>query len=341
MRKPLTKRPTITDVALLANVSTATVSRALQNPKLVSQKTRKQVFDVVAKTGYRPNTAAKMLRQSRSNTLLVILPDIANPFFAEILSGIEDVATGLKFTILIGNTNGDETRTRDLLSNLQNGRADGALLLNGQLPFEAEEIADFALVSLSEEITNVQVPHVGTDNVAASHDATHHLIDLGHKRIVHFSGPKGNVLTTTRQSGYESAMRKAGLEDYIQIVACGFTFEEGQKSAEALLQTSSIPEAIVCASDIAAMGTISELNRQGHNVPETISVVGFDDISFASLFSPPLTTIRQDRREIGSRATQMLIGLIQGAQDCPDQIVVDHNLVQRSSAIKRSGSFAA
>lgn len=337
MIKKNQRRPTIADVARLANVSTATVSRALQTPELVSQKTRKTVFDIVAKTGYRPNTAAKILRQNRAQTLLVILPNIANPFFSEILSGIEDVATEHKFTILIGNANEDESRTKELLANLRNGRADGALLLNGTLPMAADELADLALVSISEKITSARVPHVGTDSIAASRDATTHLIGLGHKRIVHLRGPTGNILTSERQEGYEQAMKAAGLEAFIKVLACGFGLEDGKSAAEALTKSGPLPDALVCASDVAAMGAISELLRRGVNVPDDLSVVGFDDISFADIFSPPLTTIRQERREIGRLATRMLLGILQGTFDGEDK-VVGHNIIQRASSKPRNGN---
>jgi len=332
MRKFSDKRPTIADVAREANVSTATVSRALQNPELVSETTRKLVFAVVAKTGYRANTAAKMLRQNRSGTLLVVLPDIANPFFSEIMSGIEDTATEHSHTILIGNTNGDESRARDLLGNLRNGRADGALLLNGSLPLRAEEIKSLPLVSISEKIPDADISHVGTDSVSATFDATQHLIDQGHMRIGHYSGPEGNILTAERRKGYEAAMTSAGLERNIQIFPCGFTVESGQTTAVDMMAEGKCPTGLVCASDEAAMGAISSFREHGRSVPEDISVVGFDDILFAGIFSPPLTTIRQNRKEIGQRATEMLLNLIQGTAPQTETIVVPHSLIERDSA---------
>ncbi|MEP5759286.1 MAG: LacI family DNA-binding transcriptional regulator [Litoreibacter sp.] len=335
MKLPTKKRPTIADVAHLAGVSTATVSRALQSPDLVSEKNRKLIFDVVSQTGYRPNTAAKMLRQNRANTLLVVLPDIANPFFSEILSGIEDVATVHNYTILISNTNGDDARTRDLLGSLRNGRADGALLLNGQLPLPDHEIETLSLVSISEAIPNAQILHVGTDSIAATREATEYLITLGHKKIVHFGGPTGNILTKEREQGYRSAMQAAGLSDDITVIPSGFKLEDGQASVDALLTKHDPPDAIVCASDIAAMGAISGLTKRGYQVPQDISVIGFDDIDFSSIFSPPLTTIRQNRKELGKRATLMLLGLIEGTLENPNMNVVEHSLIERSSTILR------
>lgn len=236
----------------------------------------------------------------------------------------------------MGTPNGEEERTRDLLSNLQNGRADGALLLNGQLPLLPHEKEDLAIVSMSEEIPGANIPHVGTDSVAGTFDATNHLIDLGHRYIFHFSGPDGNMLTSERRLGYESAMHAAGLKDLVKVVSCGFMLEDGQAAAARLMDADTKPDAIVCASDIEAMGTIFELNRQGYVVPRDTSVLGFEDITFASVFSPPLTTIQQNRREIGRRAASMLLGLIQGAQEGPDKVLVEHTLIQRQSAVQRA-----
>ena len=328
------KRPTIADVAQQSNVSTATVSRALQNPELVSESTRKLVFDAVEQTGYRVNTVAKMLRQNRSGTLLVMLPDIANPFFSEILSGIEDAATEKNHTILIGNTNGLDNHARDLLEYLRNGRADGALLLNGSIPLPPNEIASLALVSISETIPNVDISHVGTDNVRATADATQHLIDSGHKRIAHFCGPEGNVLLHQRRQGYEIAMKAAGLESNIQCVTCGFTVEDGQSASMRMLNSKTIPSAIVCPSDTAAMGAVTALRTKGISVPQDISIIGFDDIEFASLFSPPLTTIRQQRKEMGRQATTLLLELISGAARKTENVVTEHILVKRNSTHK-------
>lgn len=334
MKSLLNKRPTIADVARQANVSTATVSRALQTPELVSESTRNQVIEVVARTGYRANTAAKMLRQNRSRTLLVMLPDIANPFFSEILSGIEDAATEQNHTILIGNTNGKESRARDLLENLRNGRADGALLLNGDIPLSTDEIAALSLVSISENIPGVNISHVGTDNVKASSDATQHLIDLGHKRIAHLCGPEGNVLSLQREQGYQAAMKSAGLQAEIKSQPCGFTVDAGQAAAMELLDHQPVPTAIFCANDATAMGAITALLREGLRVPDDISVVGFDDIAFASIFSPPLTTISQQRKELGQRAALLLLDSIRGSSSEPRNIVIDHTLIQRASTSK-------
>ncbi|MBO6815837.1 MAG: LacI family DNA-binding transcriptional regulator [Rhizobiaceae bacterium] len=325
------KRPTISDVAKLAKVSTATVSRALQTPDLVSQSTRDQVLDAVKRTNYRINSAAKMLRQNRAATLLVLLPDIANPFFSEILSGIEDIATERDHTILIGNTNGEEARTHDLLDLLQCGRADGALLLNGALALPPDEVEALALISISAEIPVANISHVGIDNVGALQEITNHLISLGHRNIVHICGPAGNILSSQRRTGYEQAMLDSGLGEYNRTISGGFTVQDGKAAVGELLKSGDLPTALVCANDDAAIGAILELKQNGLSVPQDVSVSGFDDVPIASLFSPAITTIRQRRKEIGQQAARLLFEELSASAMKPQKLMVDHELVLRDS----------
>ena len=315
-------------------MSTATVSRALQNPDVVSKPTRDAVFDAVAKTGYRINVAAKMLRQNRSGTILVVLPDIGNPFFSEILSGIEDAASAQQHTILIGNTNWDADRAKDLLGYLRNGRADGAVLMNGVLPLPRGEYEELPLVSVSEEIPNSGITHVGADNIQASADITQHLIDLDHRDIAHIAGPEDNILSKQRQQGYEQAMRAAGLEASISIVSGGFTLDAGCASAKEILAKTNRPTAVVCANDESAMGAIDAFQDAGLSVPDDISLTGFDNIAFSRVFSPALTTVHQPRKRMGQGAMKQLFDIMSGDGAAAKTVTIEHNLVIRDSTAK-------
>ncbi|MCL6282651.1 LacI family transcriptional regulator [Ruegeria sp. 2012CJ41-6] len=315
----------------MAGVSTATVSRALQSPNIVSEKTRNAVFDAVAETGYSVNTAAQMLRRNRAGTVLVILPDIANPFFSKILSGIEEVATQANLTILIGNTNGEDERFANILENLRNGRADGALLLNGRAP-PADLVPDgVPILSISERIDSNTIPHVGTDNVKAAYDATTHLLSMGHRSIVHVTGPQGNSLTKDRCGGYFAAMIDAGLEDEAATIAGGFTFQDGKRVAEILLAEHQSSTAAFCANDESAMGVIRGLQEAGVNVPGEFSVMGFDDVPFAAIFQPELTTVHQARNLIGKRAMETLLAMLENSPAPTGPAFLVHDIVTRQS----------
>ncbi len=325
------KRPTVRDVARVAGVSTATVSRALQSPDIVSQKTRDAVFAAVSQTGYSINTAAQMLRRNRSGTVLVILPDISNPFFSKILSGIEEVATRANLTILIGNTNGDETRYRNILENLRNGRADGALILNGAAPPDGMLPEGTPAVSISERLIGASYPHVGTDNKRAAFDATRYLIDQGHRKIAHVTGPSENTLTEDRLGGYVQAMTEAGLAEQICEIPGGFTYADGERAAFQLIRNCPDATAAFCANDESAMGVIRSLQQNGYSVPEQISVMGFDDVPFSRIFQPELTTVHQARNLIGQRAMEILLDQMEGRATADGSVFLKHDIVRRNS----------
>lgn len=335
------KRPTIGDVARLAGVSTATVSRTLHSPEVVSEAARNAVLAAVQHTGYTQNTAAQSLRQRRAKAVLVLVPDIGNTFFSEILAGIERVASAAGLTILIGDTANDPRREEDFLRYLRNGRADGALLLNGRLPpsilagLDARAGPPPALVTISEALDRQVVPHVGIDNVAAAELAVRHLLDLGHRRIAHLCGPADNILTRQRLAGYRRAMAAAGIGETAESLLTGdFTAESGGRAAERLLATAERPSAIFCSNDEMAMGLISVLHARQVAVPRDLSVVGFDDIVFAKTYIPALTTIHQPRLALGEHAMRLLLARLDGTTggEASETLLAARLVVRESSA---------
>ncbi|VAW16703.1 Transcriptional regulator, LacI family [hydrothermal vent metagenome] len=310
-------RPTILDVADLAGVSIATVSRALHSRDIVSDKTYKAVMSAIAKTGYTQNTAAQNLRQRRANAVLVLVPYISNTYFSEILSGIEQVASSANLTVLIVDTERDHQRTEEFFKYLSNGRADGALLLEGYLPghvfaqMQKTHGANIPIVTISEALRAPLVPHVGIDNCAAAELAVNHLIGLGHHHIAHLSGLEGIILSELRLKGYHKAMDNAGIARHErQIFSGDFTIMSGENAGRQILMLKDRPSAIFCANDEMAMGLISTLVNGGLGVPRDISVVGFDDIHFSRTFIPALTTIRQPRAQFGKQAAKILLSIL-------------------------------
>ena len=314
----MANKPTIIDIALLAGVSTATVSRTLNNPDVVSKDTRRDVMNAVKKTGYTLNTAAQHLRSNRANAVLVLVPDISNTFFSEVLFGIDQVASKTGLTILIGNTANLKKREETFWGYLDSGRADGVLVLTGKIPDIIEQrITEnpqeiFPIVSVSEELSSQVVPHVGIDNAAAAQMATNHLLELDHKRIAHLCGPKDNILTRQRIKGYRKAMLEAGIREDMQILVDGnFTAASGEKAARVLFAMDPRPTAVFCSSDEMAIGLISALYELGVQVPKDMSIAGFDDIDFSRNYIPTLTTIHQPRRRIGEKAMEVLFSCLE------------------------------
>ncbi len=313
-----TEVPTIQDVARVAGVSTATVSRALSNPERVSESARRKVLEAVEKTGYVVNEAARNLRQQRANAIAVIAPDLSNPFFSSIIAGIEQIAGPNGYGVLVTESTMTGQGAFDHSRLLTSARVDGFVVLDGlmdlsQLSNRAKGASQVPVVSACEYPEDIPAPSVTVDNAGGAEKAVRHLAELGHTKIGHITGPRGNILTTTRLQGFRAGLKAMGLtvhEDY--ILPGDFNLEAGKLAAEIWRTMKDRPTAMFCASDQQAFGFISQLSRQGFSVPEDVSVIGFDDIEVSGFFVPALTTISQPRLELGRMAARMLLDRING-----------------------------
>ncbi|SNS56266.1 LacI family DNA-binding transcriptional regulator [Tropicimonas sediminicola] len=310
----MTKRaPSIRDVAIAAGVSTATVSRTLSSPEVVSEKTRETVYRAISETGYRLNVMARNLRRRETGAIAVLLPNLGNPFFAKILSGIAEVMSAAGYNVLITDTTPTSPDDHRFPEYFSHNQTDGLIVLDGMLNRElllnrgTPEVRA-PMVFACEWIDEIERPKVTIDNRAASERAVSHLIELGHRRVGHVCGPPDNVLTVTRRQGTREALQAAGLpcrDDW--FYAGDFSLQSGADAARRWCETPDRPTAVHCASDEMAMGFIGELHRRRVRVPEDVSVVGFDDLEITAHFIPPLTTIHQPRVEIGRAAARMLL----------------------------------
>jgi len=331
------KPTTIEDVARLAGVSIATVSRALHKPGMVTQSTRERVQAAVAETGYTQNVMARNLRLMQTRLIVVLVPDIGNPFFSEILSGMEAEASKRGYNILIGNTNNDPERERTFASYVRGNQADGLLLLNGRVPFghpsmENGDASRPPMVAVCERIPGDNLPTVCIDNEAATYQATNHLIELGHTLIAHIRGPAENILTADRMLGFSRALKDAGLPVITDLIVEGdFSIASGRAAATQLMKQKAMPTGIICANDEMAMGIIQALKNEGHKIPGDISVVGFDDIQFSAAYDPPLTTVHQPRRQLGQEAMRIMIDGLETGVVPEAPIIMDAELIVRES----------
>lgn len=337
------ERPKIRDVARLAGVSTATVSRALSQPALVSAETRAAVMDAVARTGYRPNEAARNLRHRRAGGIVALVPDLANPFFAQILSGIASVLGPAGYNLLIADTRNASISNAGLdkagagagrLSDYADpSRADGLIVLDGALP-PAMLSGPVPLVEACEWVPGLRAPRVKIDNRAAAGLAIDHLLELGHRRIGHVAGPRGNVLSEARLAGVQDRLALRGLTLAPDALYQGdFSLESGRAAAESWLAqpAHSRPTAIFLASDAMACGFMAEVQRHGLSIPADVSVMGFDDIELTGHVAPPLTTIRQPRLAIGRIAAERLLGRIESGATEAEDIILPVELIIRAS----------
>ncbi|MCW8348160.1 DNA-binding transcriptional regulator CytR [Vibrio sp. ZSDZ65] len=327
---------TMKDVAQLAGVSTATVSRALMNPEKVSSSTRKRVEEAVLEAGYSPNSLARNLRRNESKTIVTIVPDICDPYFSEIIRGIEDAAIEHGYLVLLGDSGQSQKRENSFVNLVFTKQADGMLLLGTDLPFDISKPEQKNLppiVMACEFAPELELPTVHIDNLTSAFEAVNYLSQLGHKRIAQISGPDTAFLCRFRQQGYQQALRRAGIPMNPSYTAKGdFTFEAGAKSVRTLLALPEPPTAIFCHNDIMAIGAMQEAKKLGLRVPQDLSFVGFDDIQFAQYCDPPLTTISQPRYEIGRQAMYTMLEVLQGVDVRAGSRLLDTELVIRDSA---------
>ena len=343
MKSPST--PRMKEVADLAGVSTATVSRAMSQPERVSADVRRRIEAAVVSLGYTINTAARSLRRNDTGVVLVIVPDIGNTFFSILLKGIAQRARELGFAVLIVDATDDVAQQRTAASQLQMQRADGALVLNGRKVGGGADVAfdgvkhasngDFVpVVAISERVPGGTVPLVGIDNVAAARSAVRYLVEQGHRVIAHITGPAENPLTDDRTTGYRLALDEAGIPfDPACLVQGDFTVGTGRIACGALLDRPKPPTAIFASNDTTAIGVVAECRARGVKVPEALSVVGFDDIDMAAVFNPSITTVRQPRYEMGRTAMSMLADAIKtGTMPAGDVLLATEFVVRDSVA---------
>ncbi len=333
------KSATIQDVARAARVSTATVSRALSNPDLLSDNTREAVFDAIRTTGYRVNQAARNLRMRRAGAVLVLVPNLGKPFYSQILAGLSDGFAETDYAVLISDTETRPVQDAALAGYFLDGRIDGVISLDGGLSRTAlqgckdQGVAD-RIVFLCEWVDGTDFPSIRIDNAAGARLAIRHLHELGHRKIAHVTGPQGNVLTATRREGMLEERARLGLPARPEWIIRGdFSLESGHEAAQRILAMADRPTAVFCAADMVAFGLISGLQGGGLRVPDDISVIGFDGIEMSEYYVPALTTIWQDRQELGRRSAARLLERLtgQGTSAAPAIDMVDVELVIRDS----------
>ena len=319
--------PKIVDVARVAGVSTATVSRALSKPESVAKSTREAVLAAAEQTGYRINIAARNLRSRRTGAVVVLVPNLGNPFFSQILAGIEVTLSRKGLSILMVDTMQSGTRSDFIREYLHPSRADGVIVLDGSLPKDllstsGDSSKQVPLVFACEWHPEENFPSVRADNAQGARLAIEHLVELGHQKIGYINGPEANVLSKFRLNASKDALERLGRPvNNGWFLEGDFTLQSGVLAARKWLDMDDRPTALLCANDETAIGLISELHQCGVNVPAQLSVVGFDDVDIAQHYIPALTTVWQPRFELGTAVAQMLVdGIAQGGLN-PDKPV--------------------
>ena len=328
---------TIEDVAHEAEVSVATVSRVLNNIGVVKAETAERVNLAIKKLSYTPNLAARNLRRNESRVILMQAPNFTNPYYSQILSGICDTSRQLGYITLVCNTyDNNGIREQTLTDLIDANKVDGTIMLACNYDdYWLNKYSDvYPIVHCSEHMDNTALPHVSIDNYTAAYDMAKYLIELGHRRIG-FVGSENRFLSTReRYRGYCQALSDAGIpvrREYIEAGSVDYSFQSGKAACRALLSLRDRPTAVFCISDVIAMGVIAQAQETGLNVPNDISVSGFDDVDYTTMFHPWLTTISIPCYEVGRKAMLLLQGHMQKKPDLEKSIYLPHKLIVRES----------
>lgn len=327
--------PTIHDVARASGVSISTVSRVIQGASNVLPETRERVEEAIRKLDYHPNRLAQQFRTQQTKNILVIVPSIGNTFYSEILAGIESVANKHDYALLLVDSHGKgdiEMRCCDMLAQKL---VDGIITFStGIQKDKLKQLArQYPIVIACRYFADTTIPNVTIDNIKAIKDISGYLLNLGHRRVCYLAGPSDILLYQDRLGGFQEALRERGLKvDPDLILHCDASIRGGYDAVSALLNARRDFTALVASGDTMAIGAIRALNDAGLKVPGDVAVVGFDDISMSTLFTPTLTTVRQPKYQIGARAMEKLLDLISGKELSNWRDVLNYELVIRESS---------
>src|SRR5215213_7163755 len=330
---------TLRDVARVAGVHPATVSRALneETRALVNEETARRVLSAAEELGYQPNSIARGLKTNRSYTIGVLIPDLTNPLFPPILRGIEDRLETAGYTPLIANTDNDPERELLDSQTMRARQVDGIIAATARRDHRLHDAllaAGVELVLVNRRQDELPVSSATADDRLGMRLSVEHLVSLGHTRIAHLAGPLDYSTGLDRHESFHETMRAAGLEPdpELVLVAEAFTESEGARLFEQLMAAGPEFTAIAAGNDLLALGCYDVLVERGVGCPDEISVVGFNDMPFAARFQPPLTTIHIPHYEIGKAAAELMLERLQDADSQPREIRLEPRLVVRASS---------
>jgi len=324
---------TIHEVAELAGVSTATVSRVLSDKGLVSDKLRTKVKKAIEQSNYRPNRAARNLRAGTVQRIGAIFSDISNPFFTSMLAGIEGALKEAGYVLIIGNTNEDSKVEQQQFEAFIDEGVAGIILASSIQSLSQYKVlieSGVPVIAIDRVIKGLKVDTVAINNFDAAKDATQYLLSLGHKRIAYIGGPEHISTAKLRADGYRRAMKEIGRWPSI-VIDGGFKQSGGFKAVEQLLETTDRPTAILVGNNVMTLGALEAIHKSGVKIPGDIALVGFDDMPWATSLEPPLTVIAQPTYEMGEISAKLLLDRIKLPNDPIKEVLLETKLIIRES----------
>ena len=338
-------RMTISDIAKLSNVSKSAVSIVLNNKVGVSDKTRKKVLATIKKYNNNPNQIAQSLAAKETKSIGLVIKEIDNPYFSKVMKGVYDTCSELGYSALLASSELSTDRETEIITTLMSKRVDGLIISplqieNTNFKHISSLINDqFPLVVLGK-ISNYLTNSVDIDNIKAAYDAVTKLIKLGHRKIAHFAGPAHSGHGQKRLEGYKNALIDNNIpikNEYILPVE-PYILNGYNVGKELFSKNNNSPTAVFCYNDLVAVGLINALVEIDIKVPETVSVVGFDNIDFGEYLRVPLTTVNMPAYEIGKSATKLLIKQISNSSTPLNKsLILKHKIIVRNSCSEFSG----
>ncbi|PRM09125.1 Ribose operon repressor [Haemophilus influenzae] len=325
---------TMKDIARLAQVSTSTVSHVINGSRFVSDEIREKVMRIVAELNYTPSAVARSLKVRETKTIGLLVTATNNPFFAEVMAGVEQYCQQHQYNLIIAATGGDAKRLQQNLQTLMHKQVDGLLLMCGDSRFQADiELAiSLPLVVMDWWFTELNADKILENSALGGYLATKALIDAGHRKIGIITGNLKKSVAQNRLQGYKNALSEAKIAlNPHWIVESHFDFEGGVLGIQSLLTQSSRPTAVFCCSDTIAVGAYQAIQQQGLRIPQDLSIMGYDDIELARYLSPPLSTICQPKAELGKLAVEALLQRIKNPNENYRTLVLEPTCVLRES----------
>jgi DNA-binding LacI/PurR family transcriptional regulator len=335
--------PTLREVADLAGVSTATVSRVLNEYPYIHDDTRKRVLKAIKQLDYRPSRVARRLRKKGAQILGLVIADVSNPYYTAVIQSIENIAHAHKYSMLLCNSGEDPNRERIHINILLEEQVAGIIIS----PVDEESISCEAflrqgipVVAIDRRFRNLKLDSVLVDNSMGAYEATCHLIRLGHKRIGLIAGPSRLTTGRERQAGYEKALNENGLGVDPDLIEVGdFKQQSGYTKACDLLNRQDRPTALFVSNNLMTLGALNAIHDIGLRIPQDIAIVGFDDLSWAPSINPPLTAVAQPTYELGKWAANLLLGRLSERDKEPVEIILKPSLIVRvSCGHKKNGN---
>ncbi len=330
---------TIKDIARELGVSVSTVSRALSNNPLVKSETRQAIQDLAKARNYHPNFTALSLRQQKTKTLGLLIPQVVHEFFAHVIRGIEDIAYDRGYNVLISTSNESYEREKKNALELLNGRVDGLLAC---ITKETEDLGhlyefknrDVPLVLFDCVSDQIETDKIIIDDERAGYRATSHLIEKGCKTLGFVGGPDTLLINQKRFAGYKKAMKEADIPIHHELIFHGKSgkYKEGLDLTRSLFEQNLMPDGVFATTDMLAIGVMSNAFKKGIAIPEDLAVIGFSNWEIGEIFNPTLSTIDQRSYDIGKAAIEMLLRRIESDENIPfETITIDTRLIERES----------